>query len=567
MNKMKNIWINSALLAVAGMSAASCSDFLDIYPLTMVYEDNFWDEKNDVEQVVTGCYTRMQDDDFVRRLFIWGESRSDNTRGAGGFHEGYSRTSAEGYILNENILSTNVYTDWSSFYAVINRCNLVIQKVPEVAERDPSYLQSERNATIAEVSALRALCYFYLVRTFKNVPYYTDAITDDEHPLAIPVTDGDSIVKTLIADLENVLNSAREAWPRQGRVDVSYGRITRNAIRALLADMCLWIGDYAKAAEYAKQAYEAKKDYFEENRAWRLVHDTIPLVPDNDGLSPEGEAYRSNFVEGGGPESLFELDFSNNESDKWNDAIAEFYFRKVNRGSGTGAGLFAPSEGLWSEYTAPELFLKSNDTRIRESMAADDESNPQRVTIAKYVQVYMGPNAAQKHITQGTKNDANWIFYRVSDVMLIRAEALVCMMSDNKDLTEEDIRLKTEAFNLVKAVADRSAERTESGLSMESFVSKDQMTDLVFDERRREFLFEGKRWFDLVRRSRREGNTDYLIEKVKEKFTENAAVATGKLRNMDAIYFPYNYDELQVNPNITQNPAYPEVGDSYESTN
>ena len=52
----------------------SCGDFLDIYPLTMVYEDNYWNEKNDVDQIVTGCYTRMQDDDFVRRLFIWGRA-------------------------------------------------------------------------------------------------------------------------------------------------------------------------------------------------------------------------------------------------------------------------------------------------------------------------------------------------------------------------------------------------------------------------------------------------------------------------------------------------------------
>ena len=50
------------------------------------------------------------------------------------------------------------------------------------------------------------------------------------------------------------------------------------------------------------------------------------------------------------------------------------------------------------------------------------------------------------------------------------------------------------------------------------------------------------------------------------KFTENAATATGKLKNMMAIYWPYNYDELQVNSNLKQNPAYPEAGDSYEST-
>lgn len=49
MNKMKKIWFKSAFLAMVGMSMTSCGDFLDIYPLTMVYEDNYWNEKNDVE--------------------------------------------------------------------------------------------------------------------------------------------------------------------------------------------------------------------------------------------------------------------------------------------------------------------------------------------------------------------------------------------------------------------------------------------------------------------------------------------------------------------------------------
>ena len=250
MNKMKKIWFKSAFLAMVGMSMTSCGDFLDIYPLTMVYEDNYWNEKNDVDQIVTGCYTRMQDDDFVRRLFIWGESRSDNTRK--GFHPKFSATSAEGYILSENILSTNAYTDWSSFYSVIDRCNLVIQKAPEVAEKDPNYLPSDVQATIAEVTALRALCYFYLVRTFKDVPYYTEAITNDEQELNLPATDGDVIVRNLINDLLAVWPNALKVWPKQSGKDISYGRITQNAIFAMLADMYLWIDDYSNAEKYAQ---------------------------------------------------------------------------------------------------------------------------------------------------------------------------------------------------------------------------------------------------------------------------------------------------------------------------
>ena len=52
MMNMKKIWFKSVLLALVGFMATSCGDFLEIYPLTMVYEDNYWNEKKDVDQIV-----------------------------------------------------------------------------------------------------------------------------------------------------------------------------------------------------------------------------------------------------------------------------------------------------------------------------------------------------------------------------------------------------------------------------------------------------------------------------------------------------------------------------------
>lgn len=568
MNKMKEIWFKSAFLAMAGMSVASCGDFLEIYPLTMVYEDNYWNEKSDVDEIVTGCYTRMQDDDFVRRLFIWGESRSDNTRQ--GFNPNFSATSAEGYILSENILSTNAYTSWSSFYDVIDRCNLVIERAPIVAERDPKYLPSDVQATIAEVTALRSLCYFYLVRTFKDVPYYTVAITNDEQELNLPATDGDVVVRRLIDDLSGVWPYALKAWPKQSGKDISYGRITQNAIFAMLADMYLWLGDFSNAERYAQMVIDSKKEYFEDNYSSNYQVNGYPLVPDNDNtiLTP-GQAYSYNFGDGGGPESIFELEFTESTTDgtKWNDVPAAFFYRF----EGTREpGLFSPAEPLWSEISSPQLFLSKSDTRIRESIWVDKESTPEEGRIAKYAYRSINPISSNGYMERMGKNDANWVFYRVSDMMLIKAEALICMMGDAVDTPagiQRNDSLGKAAFELIKAVADRSKpSNMTSFLNQSNFTTKSQLMNLVFDERRREFLFEGKRWFDLVRRARRDGNTDYLVDNVQSKFTENAATATGKLRNMMAIYWPYNYDEVRVNSNLVQNPAYPETGESYEST-
>ena len=567
---MKNIWVKVALPAMVGLAMTSCGDFLDIDPLTMVTEDNFWNEKNDVDEIVTGCYTRMQDDDFCRRLFIWGEVRSDNVV------KGYdymSSTSDEYYILNENILATNDYTDWSSFYAVIDRCNLVIEKAPEVAELDPSYLESDVKATIAEVSALRALCYFYLVRTFKDVPYYTYAITNDEQDLELAATDGDAIVDSCIADLESVQDNALKAWPKVNGQDISYGRITQDAIHALLADLYLWRENYSQAAYYAQLVIDSKTEYFEENYTSTYNVDGYPLIPDNPGTTnamlSAGSAYNDTFGTGGGAESVFELDFSDDTDEKWNDVPAEFFYRWVMQSGDTEReGLFAPSDALMNEVTTADLFLATSDTRIMEGIKVDSKSSPSEAVIAKYTYKAIDPSAdiSTAYTQRTTKNDANWIFYRTSDMMLIRAEALICQMSESDTLSTNDEELRDEAFELIKAIEDRSAASTSSSLSSGSYGTKALMLNLVYDARRRELMFEGKRWYDLVRRSRREGDTDYLVEQVKEKYSENANTATSKLGNMNAIYWPYNDEELDVNPNLTQNPAYPDEGTSYEST-
>ena len=82
------------------------------------------------------------------------------------------------------------------------------------------------------------------------------------------------------------------------------------------------------------------------------------------------------------------------------------------------------------------------------------------------------------------------------------------------------------------------------------------MLNLIYDERTRELMFEGKRWFDLVRRSVIEGNTNYLVTQAARKYTNNKSAAESRLSRIDAIFWPYNEEELKVNRNLKQNPAF-----------
>ncbi len=587
MNKKINKWVKVTLVAAACLPLGACSDFLNVDPLTIVFEDNYWKEKNDVDQVVTSCYVRMQSDDFLRRLFIWGESRSDNVRDGYKANFDYSN-SAEGKILDEDLLATNVYTDWLCFYDVINRCNLVIEKAPKVAELDPAYLESDMNATIAEVKALRALCYFYLVRTFKDVPFYTYAYVNDEQPTALFVTDGDVIVRTLLDDLKGCYTHALKAWPAVNNEDVSYGRITQDAILSLMADMSLWIGNFEDAASYAGQVITNKYNKFYEKYGLAAMvsvdnKDYYPLFPDFDPQKgfPAGTASQMLFGQGGSIESIFELDFSSSyktDGTAANEMFSEFFYRGVFQaysGHDAGPGIFAPAKELWEEIQDNELFLSNTDSRIVSSMWYSDASDPEQaiVTIAKYAYMGFTLPISSTALTaaiwmERSVDDANWIFYRVSDVMLMRAEALIWQISDSEVPTEQDNKLADEAFKLIKAVANRSSRNSISALTKDDFSNKNDWLNLVYDERRRELLFEGKRWFDLVRRSRLEGDTKYLLEKVSSKFEGGQAVsATSRMVNLNGVYWPYSQDELKKNPNIKQNPAYPSAEDnSYEST-
>ena len=82
------------------------------------------------------------------------------------------------------------------------------------------------------------------------------------------------------------------------------------------------------------------------------------------------------------------------------------------------------------------------------------------------------------------------------------------------------------------------------------------MENPILLERQRELMFEGKRWFDLVRLSKREGNNNRLINLVVRKFNDNQQIIKKKLESPYAIFYPYNKNELKVNPYLVQNPAY-----------
>ncbi|MBR7031278.1 MAG: RagB/SusD family nutrient uptake outer membrane protein [Prevotella sp.] len=593
---MKRIhyYIVCAFSAICGLS--SCTDFLEIKPQNEIILEQFWNEKADVDAVIAGCYTGLQAEGVIKRMMVWGEFRSDNI-GPG------TNITSDGSlekVLKENIDAKNTYTNWGGFYTVINRCNTVIKYAPGVAADDPAYTESELQANIAEMVALRSLCYFYLIRAFRDVPFSREAYIDDSQKMDLPATKFDDVLDSLIYDLEGVQNQAIKRYPETKEL-YQTGRITQDAIHALLCELYLWKKDYEKCVRYADLVIESKKAIAEENRQKRSSsfskEDTderfngFPLVSNSTSNSFFGDAYTTLFGRDRGnvdeinQEIIFQLVFDDNPGDNGmlaNGAVNSFYGN-----SNAAIGLVAPSDYIFSDIQKTsdrKVFAdrnKKRDSRMYYNCHLEDQA------IYKYTTTTIDIDASQTgeqfsgygttpRITYDSRysqnqNGSNWIIYRLTDIMLLKAEALTQMVreGDDQETNEFNKSVLDRAFTLVNAVNKRAVCENQlvDTLLRNEYVSKSDMETLVLQERQRELMFEGKRWFDLVRLSQRTGNTSTLKAAALAKATIGQGLIGNHLTKMDAIYWPYNLDEMKVNLNLVQNPAFGSgENDSYEKT-
>ena len=589
----------SYLLPLTSFLYISCSDFLEVEPLNEIVLENFWNEKADVDGIIAGCYSGMQSDAMVRRMIIWGEARSENV-GAG-----VNTTNDANLmnVLNENIMATNGYTSWDGFYNIINRCNTVIKYAPEVAAKDPSYTESELQAHIAEMVALRSLCYFYLIRTFRDVPYSTEAFTDDNQKFDLPATKFDVVLDSLINDLERVQGQAVKYYPTTTPL-YQTGRITQDAIHAMLCEMYLWKKDYQKCIYYADLVIASKKTMAEEIQAIGGGsyygtstgtgtnafdrYNGYPLVNELITSGYYGNAYATLFgrdIESASAQArqeiIFQLVFDDNPSGNSmlaNSAINVFYYGS----SSTPCGYLAPSDYLLDDIVKESgrtIFADKNkyaDARIYENCNMKLGTINKFTTQSVLIQA-TGTSGSPMPFSYGNfyndnNNGSNWVIYRLTDIMLLKAEALAQTLregSDNETIAF-NAPILAQAFSLVNAVNKRSICQStlQDTLVATDYNTKSQMEELVMQERQRELMFEGKRWYDLVRRSQRDGNTQTLINAVLRKVTTGGSFIQNKLTKMDAIYWPYNNDEIKVNKNLVQNPAFSSgENDSYKKNN
>jgi hypothetical protein len=498
------------LLIVSG-----CTKWLDLRPESEIVLEDFWQNESQVNQVLAACYRSLTEPDVIRRMMVWGELRSDNVT--------YGRNISEelNKILNADITAANSYCRWGTFYTIINYCNNFLYYAPGVVKLDPNFTESKLHSLEAEVLTIRALAYFYLVRAFKEVPWVDEPSIDDTQNYNIPKSSEDFILDKLVKDLLLALQYGRDSYDI---VQYDKGRITRNAIRALLADIYLWQNNYEKCIEMCDQIINNTKQ---------------PLT-----LVKGGDVIKKVFYYGNSSESIFELQFD--DDIMFNTAVKEFY--------GSSSDPF----GMWS---FPAVLVTGDASPFKYKTIAGIESEidsrkkdflyPEiggdRYFIFKYSGFERLENISTGASTYYYRNTtANWIIYRLSDIILMKAEALIQLGNNFED-----------ALKLINLTYTRSNyDPSSNELKIETYNSKIEMEKLLLRERQRELMFEGKRWFDLMRLARRENSPAPLLDYVVKKYSGNAALQTSKMSVMDALYFPIHNDELKANSALEQNPYY-----------
>ncbi|MBQ8221493.1 MAG: RagB/SusD family nutrient uptake outer membrane protein [Bacteroidaceae bacterium] len=536
-----------------------------VVPPDVIVIENYWKTKADVENVVSNAYRLMTDFEFSSRLLAWSELRGDNV-----IKGDYAPTDIRS-ILDVNLLPTNSYTSWADFYEVINNCNIVLKYAPSVLALDPEYTEEEWNVHRGEMLTIRALCHFYLVRTFRDIPLLTEVMSNDSQNLypsqVSPIVALDQILTDLYEAEILVMKSGGYPTNTENK-----GRITSDAVRAIIADVLLWkaaftqyesVGSDGLCDQYYTEciAYcDLIIDGFNQRGNFDFSNDgkDYPMVYSfNDEPQSEGnKAYDVVFGTQNSEESILELQYSNNY---YNSFIPYFYGRE----EGNDAIIVASDYLSQMSSSITEGLYCSTDIRRASFINVMYESD-KNLPITKYtarthngvfskLHSQLTPVYREIEVIDGRPAiNSNWIMYRITDILLMKAEALAY----RADATSMDLE---NAFEIVSAVYYRSNRidevAAENRLSFPQ--NAEDMRALVLVERQRELAFEGKRWYDLVRKALCDGETAPMLDLlVEHKYESNHKAIRTKLSNISSLFFPICEREININPNLKQNEAY-----------
>ena len=578
--KIKNNIFKGLLCCGAVAVLTACNDFLTIYPTDRIVDEDFWKKKSDVDQMVDGCYLSMIDYNIQERAIMWGGFRSDEIVKQKDINDNTLDN-----IAAVNLLPTNRYNNWEHFYKVINNCNIVLNHAPQVMDEDPEFTEGDYQVVRAQMLALRSLCYFYLVRAFRDVPYSNRSYEDDSQVEPLEQSTPDEVLQHCLDDLEEARHYIMRSGA-YGRTDWrNWGYMTRDAVHALMADIYLWRASMTHSASDYQQAIAFSDSVINSKDAYYKRYQEIEITSSKEGedryhLEEGMDALYTIFNTNSGNSHESILEWQYNGQNNSNTALANYYYKNGENSQVSvlmASSLFNTVDKNANTDNTKSFYLSKNDYRFWNNVYEANNEEAQQMSIRKMVTnsssiVDVTSTVGERKSTSRQYQEfrQNWIVYRLTDVMLMQAEALVETAANDSD----QVALR-KAFDLVQAVNKRSMKKNSTDtLKFENFKSKSDFELLVLAERERELCFEGKRWWDLMRYCYRhmEGVNikqrladvaswpelyQPMLSLIVRKYSDNGGDAISyKMKSEPYLYWPILESETKVNKLLKQNPVF-----------
>jgi len=564
------------ILLLAGVLVLiySCSKILDQSPKGAI-SGEVLKSKEGAEALVIACYSALDNKDpqpawgwgnvganLLNNPSLWesGDLRGgDCYKGGGGTDDVSEYGNIELGILQPTNGAFAVI--WKGHYVQISRCNKALQVLNQLSDADYPL----RKRRIGEVKVLRGFYYFRLKQLFRTFPYIDEnVIVGKEGDVPNNLT-ADKLWDNIISDFNAGIDI-----PFDGQ---DIGRVNKYVAYAMLAKSYMFRNKYTEAAAAADQVLNSGK--------YSLVPNIEKLFSD-----PSVEHTENIFaIEasiGGGAES--------NVRFNWCD----IWTAPSNGPYGGGDGFQRPSQNLVNAFKVdvnglplldtynatdvdPDDKITAVDPRLDHSIGRpgirwkDFTGGPQTHGWARSEPTY-GAYTKKKNLIYVNSplratatTDFPWAggalnfpFIKLSDIMLIKAEALI-EMNQNLDVARDlinQIRNRAKNTPYVKDFNNPAVDAAnyKIGLYPAAGWTQDYARKAVRFERRLELCLEGQRFFDLLRWGVTKSTIDNYVGNEKIKRTYLAA-ATYNGPKID--YYPIPQNEIDISRGVLkQDPNY-----------
>lgn len=529
------IFITVVLLGIGGFACKKA--FIDKPSTTSPTVDNYYNNAAEVNGATGILYNAVWNDWSDKAFISVGDVLGGTVTGTQGNAQYNS-------FYNFNIQSTDglVADTWRSCYKAAGNASVLIQTFIQKKAKvggNTAYL----DLGIAEAKFIRGFAYFYIARTFGDVP-----IVDDPLSLTLP---GNNLVPRYIQ--KDVLRYAIENLKaaEAGLPEISYqdGRVNKISATGMMAKVYLYLKDYDNAKLKAKEVI----DYSNANPG------RLNLSNDFVGIFTSSAKANTNNVE-----SLFSLKWLTsmgwNGGNRYQLYVGPQPLLKPKPTQGNGYSAVVPSLDMlnpatgwaagdnrkaWSAmqhgYHNPEWINDNFLTGFRYDTTTNQTDDFKiktgtRSSILKYV---VGPNRTGESVSTDSHSSMCTYILRYADILLIYAEAVLGTAASTSDAAA------LAAFNRVHA--------TRAGLPAATSLTIDN----ILRERKCEFAFEGDYWFDMQRQGFAKAKT--LVE-AQERGTldGNGALTTSFKATLtpSQLFLPVPQAETAINPKLLE-PAVP----------